>query len=193
MTIEVTSTVTTAELKVGDRTGAGKVLEIDRKQVWALVHIADVPKPIRVKMDATWTVTRTEKTEEEIAAERAEITEMIARNARKSSAAAFVAAREKMIKTLSTPSFMLSHWDFSALAETQATEELWTRVDMIEQRVTAGLIDPLTFVEIVEKVRERCREDLLNFRASSRSTSTMSNAVEDAQLEAKRQFIDHWM
>lgn len=203
MPIATTITVTTAELRKGDSIVSGptrtlhfgivQAVSLRAKRATVTVRDANTHEDRKGDCDrtATFIIEREVETEEERQAEMDEFLSMSLRKSRESAKAALEAAQDKMAKAL--PTGRVSHWEIQTLVEAQAMEELWDRVDTIEERVTEGTIEPLSYVEIVEKVRERCREDLLSFRASSRSTSTMSNAVEDAQMEAKRQFLSRWL
>lgn len=207
MPATATKTVTTAELRKGDVVVSGptRTLSTGIVEVTSLrAKRATVEFKSGVRGDcdrtATFIVEREELTDEEKAAERDEYLEKSLRRRRASVAANLASIRDKMATALANNQ-MASHWDFTALAEAQATEELWARVDLMEQRQSdrlhAGEVEPTdeikSYLEIVETVRERCREDLLSFRAESRSTSTMSNAVEDQIQAAKREFISRWI
>jgi hypothetical protein len=210
MPIQTTLTVTTAELRPGDHIANGptksfKNQDVDSVSLRAkratVTFESDLPGKADCDRNATFLVMREVATEAEQAAQRDELIDRRLRNRRVQSAEAFRAIRVKIASQVTTEHGTVSHWDFSALVETQATEELWARVEILEQRQAERFAEmgeeavetQKTFAEIVELVRERCREDLLSFRASSRSTSTMSNAVEDAQLEAKREFVSRWI
>jgi hypothetical protein len=192
MTIEVTSTVTTAELRVGDRTGAGKVLEIDRKQVWALVHIADMPKPVRVKMDATWSVTRTEKTEEEKAAERTKFTEMILKNNRSQAFAALETAREKAIADINSE-YGIDYSHTQDLLEAQALVKIWQRVDHIIKIRDEHHDEQLTLAEGVELAKKGIRESLEMFTAANVSTNAVSNVFKAVEHDVQVKFLTRWV
>jgi hypothetical protein len=182
------TTVKTAELRKGDSTGAGIVTSTDVKTKWTTVYFENGHK-VRIENDGEWAVTRSQPTQAEKDATRRDFEIYQLRRNREASRKHVADAKAKMVTYLDSD-YSVDHWTVENLLSAQATEELWLGVDQILKY--HFFVRGYTIVEAVEAQRARCRESLLNVRPTSRSTSVISNAVDDVKLEAKAAFIRNW-
>lgn len=183
-------TIPARDLKVGDSTrglGGGSVYGVDVKVKYVYVNLG-ASTPIKLEMDQLVDVVRMVETEEEKAAKQLQRTLQALDFKETSARRALVAARETMIKSLEAGE-RSSHWHWLDVPLAEAEVELWDAVTHVH-KVHAQADTPLTRVEAIRLVKdERTRQALSFFRATSRSTSTISNLFDDLKTEA----LSHWM
>lgn len=211
---QFTTTVTTAQLKKGDVTADGTVVNVDSKVKYATVYIDKLMRPVRTTVDAEWTVTRERPTAEE--QETAKRAFMLRRldMAERGVVEDLRAAQEKVIKELQADA-QIGHWRLSDLLEAQARHAVWARVTHVAriQADRAVSFDESTGTWTVSEtytdqhdgeqpvldrlavhayVVDKVREELLQWTTfTSRSTAVLSNAIEDYEREAKAKFVSH--
>lgn len=178
------------DLKDRDLTTYGRVVGTDVKIKWALVtfegqagHYTE-----RLLADQVIGCSREVPTEDEVAAKQLQRTLQALDFKEDSARHALVAARETMIKSLEAGE-RSSHWNWMDVPLAEAAVELWDAATHVH-KVHAQADTPLTRVEAVRLVKdERTRQALSYFRATSRSTSTVSNLFDDLKTEA----LSNWM
>src|ERR1700712_1082748 len=132
--IDVTRTVTTRELRVGDRTGAGAVTKIELKDKWAMVWTDAKDTATRVLKDAEWSVTRSEKTEEEKATEIRNMSNQILAHNRAGAFAQLVKARARITEYMEK-GYVVGYSETEDLIAAQETEAIWCGVDRVMENL----------------------------------------------------------
>jgi hypothetical protein len=190
-----------AEVVFGDEV---RVVEtVDHKVKWSTITYKDGLGKIRVEGDSTVMVQAMEMTEEEREAallrRRIEGIEAMIEQAPMSVAA----AKDKLMAEIDSP--WTSHWAYESFIAAKESARLWAEVAKVwelaqqpeheAKAIEAGeepfetIIDAKAY--IVRKYRGRLLE---NFTPTSRSTSVVSNAIEDIQREVQIKFVrdDRW-
>lgn len=185
----VKHTVTTAELLRGDVTTYGEVVVVDRKIKWATVTFADGSTE-RVPVDEEWTIDRLERTADEKAAERLRFTLEWLDREQRGAVDALDAAREKTARSLLAGEEQ-THWTLLDVIVAQERFKLWEEFRRgAAYQVNRPEDEQLTLLEVLRELRADVAERLLE-RTSflSRSTSVVSNVVEDAQREVQARWL----
>lgn len=214
MPVTVTHTVRATDVRKGDvmtRADGGTVTEVDRKLKF--VYLTTGTKIHRIPIDATVEVQRSEKTQEEKDADMRHYKLRMLDRAEVGAVEDLRAAQEKIAKDLAQ-GHPLGYSRLGDLLEAQANHAVWARVahvsklhaewavefdaetstwtikDTYTGRVDNDELPLLTRLEVLDKVRDAVRQELLEFASyTSRSTSVISNAVEDYEREAKARFV----
>lgn len=181
------------DLKVGDMTTYGKVLDKDVKVKWAIVTFQGQAGPYteRLLADDALGCSREVATEAEQAAKL--LAHMLVSLDHKEAQArrTLEHARESMIKALQAGE-RANHWSWMDVPLAEATVELWDAVTHVHQVHAMKAVFEggegvwaITRVEAVKLVlEERSKKALSYYRGLSRSTSVISNLFEDIEREA---------
>lgn len=203
MPITVTREVKLRQVKAGDEikfdTTPEDVWEIvesnDPKQKWTII-VTDLGKHRR-EVDETVKIKREEATPEEIAETRKQARIWGIERSITQAAETLATAREKMIAELDAP--YTSHWAYESFIAAKESNALWQRVahvwELAQQPEHAAraieqgekpfetIIDAYDYIK-----REIMRKVLEFFDPTSRSTSTVSNVIEDIQRGVQLKF-----
>lgn len=191
----------------------GEVAKIDRRIKRADVTLTSGEVIKHLDLEGTLIVERLVKTQEEKDAEMRRYKLRMLDRAEVGAVEDLHQAQEKIAKDLAQ-GHPLGYSRLGDLLEAQANHAVWARVahvsklhaewsvefdseteswtikDTYTGRVDNDELPLLTRLEVLDKVRDAVRQELLEFASyTSRSTSVISNAVEDYEREAKAKFV----
>lgn len=217
MPIKTYPMVTVSQLRVGDKVTtwhtpqprqAGEVARIDKRVKRADVTLTSGDVVKNLELTGTAIVERMIRTDEEKAAERHEALLWAIDRAEKDAAEDLVEQQQK-VAALLTAGERFDHWRLESLLKAQATAAIWAKVahvhlvhaqrtsEDIEQLIKNWGDDekthgPITRLEAMELVVEKTKEWLIEQSSFlSRSTSVMSNLIDDVERQAAADFLRH--
>lgn len=196
-------------LKSGDKVvvinAVGDVLIVetaDHKVKWSTVVYTDGSK-VRVEGDEMVIVESEEPTAEERAEERKEARIWGIERSITQAADSLAEAREKMIAEIDSP--YTSHWAYEAFIAAKEADILWRRVAHVwelaqqpehkDRAIEQGEKPFETIIDAYDYVKRDVMKKVLEyFDPTSRSTSTVSNVIEDVQRGVQLKFArdDRW-
>lgn len=151
------------------------VTNVDRKPVWIYISFEGGTKPLRINRDDVVTVERMVETEEEKAIKIREYTNA---SIKRSIDRAEIDFAEAVAKIANDP----SHWNIEKLISARRAQELFALVVRVAEH------EEIDYAAAREYVVDRESKDLLNFTASSQSTSVVSNAVDAVRFDVTAKF-----
>jgi hypothetical protein len=191
MPTNTTLTVTVGDLRKGDYLQRWD-MTVDHTNIRRLrasifgYKSDDVVNQIKkdVDVDADLVIRREVPTAEEKEARKNEFLTASLEQSRNSAKQHLLDQQQKAVdKFNSEGGYGLDHWDIGELVSAQEVERCWATVDTIMEREGSDIIT--TFRAVCESLRER----MLTITLASRSTSVISNAVEDIKHDAQVEFI----
>lgn len=182
---------------------------------YVYVTVPTSAKPLRFALEDQVTVRRSQPTEAEKAAQRLEYQLQAIDRAEQSAQAGLAEAQAKMISDLQQ-NYVITYSRSGDLFMAQAVAALWHRVTRTAQSAASHAVDfdeatgtwsvkdayddgspVFTRLDALNDVREEVKTELLEYASyTSRSTSQLSNAIENYEREAKAKFITrrgYWM
>ncbi len=212
----VTLTVPATSLYAGDRiANVGTVESTNRKVKYVHVKLEGVTRPVQYEVDQQVTVRRSQPTEAEQAAQRLEYQLRALDRAEQAAQVDLAEAQEKMISDLQNV-YKIDYSRSGDLFMAQAVAALWARVTRTSEIGARHAVDfdaeagtwsvrdayddgtpVFTRLDALEDVRKEVTTEVLEYAShTSRSTSVLSNAIENYEREAKSKFVTrraYWM
>lgn len=184
-----TYTVRISAVRKGDNVvNSGLVAGTKNGPAWTVLTFEDTAvKPLRLRNDEMVTVARLEKTEEEKAAEMVEMKILMANNARTSAYAALEKATAKLSENAANAAVNYSVLEQFLLA--QASAKVWHKID---DMVGFPQNLNLSLDEVVDKFVTIAKARMFESHygsALSRSTSVVSNLLDDVDRDALMKFF----
>lgn len=170
------------------------LVTLERKQKY--VHVVDADgTPGKFGMDNMLKVERTRMTKEEAAARlRAETVRMLV-NGLRMAEGEYKAATEDYVGKLQSK-FYTDHWDVERFLSAQALVKIWRELaEIVKFRIEDDKFKGDTVEAVVRDaaqalVSRMIHDHLRDYRGVSRSTSVVSNTVDDIESSVKMHFID---
>jgi hypothetical protein len=212
----VTLDVPATSLAKGDRIpNLGTVESTTCKVKYVHVKLEGVTRPTQLEMDQPVTVRRSQPTEAEKAAQRLDF-QLHALDRAEQGAAIELAKAQAKVRDYLDKDFQLGYSETGDLFYAQANARLWYRVTQtarsaaqhaVEFDETTGTWSVLdayadgqpifSRLDAFEDVRKEVTTEVLEYAShTSRSTSVLSNAIENYEREAKARFVTkrgYWM
>lgn len=212
----VAHTVNASQVSKGDlireADANGPVTKIDKKQKFAYIYVGDDTRPFRIAMDSPVRIERSEATEAEKEETLRQYRLHALDRAERSAVEDLKIAQDKLRGDMDK-GYKIDYSRLDDLLRAQAQHEVWSRVTHLakiqaERAVAFGHesgtwmvrsdaevaaeqdgTPPMDRLAVAEYMVTKITEELLQWtQFTSRSTSVMSNAVEDYSREAKARF-----
>lgn len=156
---------------------------VEVKQRWVYVNVGEGSPVLRVPIDATVTIARMEKTEEELIAQRREFQESLLRSRMDGIDEDVEDAKNKLVENMQYAPGCHSD-DYARYVAKQTEQGIWRIVvRWMEREPESGLI------EIVRKMIDDLSSELLRSQFANSSSNGMSSAVENVTRQAKADWI----